>query len=379
MTTDMIKAFWKNHKEKIEVQHMEMESPLKRRYFFVSSSPFMNNRFITSFSDITTRKLAEIELRESYKRFATTFDYAPLPMTLSDPKDGAYRDVNRMFCQVSGYRREEALGKTSLELGLIQPADRKKLIGILETEGRVTDLELTLTAKDQRTVHCVYSGEILNFKNEQLLLSTAQDITARKQAETALRVSEERHRTILQTAMDGFWVTDMQGRLLEVNESYCRMSGYSAGELLTMHISDVEAFEEAADIVIHRDAVIIQGEDRFETRHRSKDGRIFEIEVSVQYRPDEGGRFVAFLRDITERKRVEAELNAAKNAAETANQAKTKFLTSMSHELRTPLNGILGYAQILKRDPKFPENYYLAIDTIERSGEHLLKLNRHLS
>ena len=77
------------------------------------------------------------------------------------------------------------------------------------------------------------------------------DITERKRAEEALRESEERHRTILQTAMDGFWLVDTQGRLLEVNETYCRMSGYSAQELLAMRISDLKAGEAPDDTAAH--------------------------------------------------------------------------------------------------------------------------------
>ena len=129
-----------------------------------------------------------------------------------------------------------------------------------------------------------------------------------ERTQEALRESEERHRTILQTAMDGFWLVDTQGRLLEVNEAYCRMSGYSAQELLAMRISDLEADETADDTAARIQKIMAQGEDRFESRHRRKDGSIFDVEVSVQYRPAEGGRFVAFLRDITERKRAEKAL-----------------------------------------------------------------------
>jgi PAS domain S-box-containing protein len=128
-------------------------------------------------------------------------------------------------------------------------------------------------------------------------------ITERRQAEEALQRSEERHRTILQTAMDGYWMTDMQRRLLEVNETYCRMSGYDTNELLSMRVSDLEVHKTAEYIAAHREKIMARGEDRFESRHRRKDGSIFDVEVSVQYRPGEGGRFVAFLRDITERKR----------------------------------------------------------------------------
>jgi len=124
------------------------------------------------------------------------------------------------------------------------------------------------------------------------------------QTEQALRQKEERHRTILCTAMDGFWMVDTQGRLLEVNETYCRMSGYSERELLGLSVPGLEAAESAGDIAARIQKVIAKGDDRFESRHRRKDGSIFDVEISVTYKPVEGGRFVAFLRDITERKRA---------------------------------------------------------------------------
>lgn len=130
------------------------------------------------------------------------------------------------------------------------------------------------------------------------------DISLLKQAELALRQSEERQRTILRTAMDGFWRADLQGRLVEVNDAYCRMSGYDVRELLRMRISDLEALETAGDTNARIQKIIWQGEDRFESRHRRKDGSIFDVEVSVQYQPAEGGWFVVFLRDITERKQA---------------------------------------------------------------------------
>jgi PAS domain S-box-containing protein len=142
----------------------------------------------------------------------------------------------------------------------------------------------------------------------QLVAVRAAGELERLDAEHALRVSEERHRTILQTAMDGFWLLDIQGRLLEVNDAYCRMSGHSAHELLAMRVSDLEAREMSEVTAGHIRKVIARGEDRFESRHRRKDGSVFDIEISVQYQPGEGGRLVGFLRDITERKHTELAL-----------------------------------------------------------------------
>jgi len=136
----------------------------------------------------------------------------------------------------------------------------------------------------------------------------AREVVERKRAEELLRASEQRHRIIIQTAMDGFWMVDMQGRLLQVNEAYCRMSGYSEQELLTMRISDLEAVENSSDVAEHIEKIMSQGEDRFESRHRRKDGSVFDIEVSAKFQPTEGGWFIGFNRDITQHRQAEKAL-----------------------------------------------------------------------
>ena len=129
-----------------------------------------------------------------------------------------------------------------------------------------------------------------------------------RQAEAALRESQKQLKTILRTAMDGFWLVNLEGRLLEVNEAYCRMSGYTEPELLTMRIADLDAVDQATDIADHINHIIQHGQDEFETRHRRKDGTLFTVDIKVQYQPMGTGCFAVFLRDITERKRAEEEL-----------------------------------------------------------------------
>lgn len=129
--------------------------------------------------------------------------------------------------------------------------------------------------------------------------------------EEAVRESDDWHRSILNRAMDGFWLADMQGTLLQVNEAYCRMSGYSEQELLTKHIHDLEAIESVDDVASHIQKIKENGEDRFETMHRRKDGSLYDVEMSVQYRAVDDGRLVVFLQDITERKQTEAALRSS--------------------------------------------------------------------
>lgn len=145
-----------------------------------------------------------------------------------------------------------------------------------------------------------------------------QLLSARQQALALVQASEEQYRTILQAAMDSFVLMDGQGQLLAVNDAYCRMSGYAAPELLTLRLADLDAGAAAAtDIVAQLQQFAGQGGGRFEFRHRRKDANSIDVEISVQYRTPEGGRFVCFLRDITDRKLAQAAVAASLHEKET--------------------------------------------------------------
>ncbi|MCF7814404.1 MAG: PAS domain S-box protein [Candidatus Cloacimonetes bacterium] len=126
-----------------------------------------------------------------------------------------------------------------------------------------------------------------------------------KQTEQAVKKSETKLRTILKTALNGFWIVNMQGDFVEVNDAYCQMSGYDKDELLTMNISDVEASESREDIKNHINRILENGSDRFKTRHRRKDGTEYYVEINIQHQPFDGGQFVCFLEDITKRMQAE--------------------------------------------------------------------------
>jgi len=187
--------------------------------------------------------------------------------------------------------------------------DRQSRIAALEAgaEGFLAKPldEIELVAQIRAMAKIKAANRHQRMEKEELVALVAErtrdlenELAERVQAEESLRESEERHRTILETALDGFWMTDAQGRLLQVNQAYSQMSGYSVQELLTMRISDLEALEADADVSARIQKIITQGSDRFETVHRRKDGSTFTTEVSTVFRPNEGGRFVAFLHDI---------------------------------------------------------------------------------
>jgi diguanylate cyclase (GGDEF)-like protein/PAS domain S-box-containing protein len=153
------------------------------------------------------------------------------------------------------------------------------------------------TTRDIQSGESIYEQAINYVPEYKRVRIYCRDITERKQMESALRQSEEEHRIIVQTALDGFWQIDTQGCFVQVNDAYCRMSGYSEQELLSMKISDLEAVELPEITAAHLQKVMAQGQDRFETRHRRKNGTVFDIAISVQYRDE---RLFAFLRDIDE-------------------------------------------------------------------------------
>ena len=128
----------------------------------------------------------------------------------------------------------------------------------------------------------------------------------------ALLLSEHRHRTILQTAMEGYWLCDVKGRLLDVNEAYCQMSGFSKPELLTMSVLDLVTNGTEATVATRIQRIMSAGAMRFGSGHRRKNGTIFDTEVSVAYWPAEGGRMAVFIRDVTEARRAAAAEIAAR-------------------------------------------------------------------
>ena len=117
--------------------------------------------------------------------------------------------------------------------------------------------------------------------------------------------AEIEYRTVIQASLDGFFSNDFSGRILDVNEALCQMLGYTREELLHMSITDIEAAESPEQTDLHIQEVFRTGRDRFQTRHRCRDGTLIDVEVSAQYVPEHGERFFAFIRDITGRRQAE--------------------------------------------------------------------------
>ncbi|NJC88070.1 MAG: PAS domain S-box protein [Desulfuromonas sp.] len=148
-------------------------------------------RWFGTCTDIEERKQSEEKLRYSEERFSKAFHCGPMMMTLSDFETGRYLEVNDVFTRVSGFDRDETIGRTTLELGWIDPENRQRLLAELKAKGRVEGWELKVTGKAGNTIWCQYFGELVPVSSGDILLSIALDITERKHAEEALALAKQ--------------------------------------------------------------------------------------------------------------------------------------------------------------------------------------------
>ncbi|MEI6335694.1 MAG: EAL domain-containing protein [Methylococcaceae bacterium] len=253
---------------------------------------------------------AQEDLAKAEARYFDLYELAPVGYFTVSEK-GNILQTNLAAANLLCMDRRELLKQLLFLLILNEDRDIYYLLckQLVEGEPRAGELRMVRNNNTPVWVHLAislhYDGDIPVFR---IVLS---DITRLKQVEDVLRKNEELNWSIIHTTMDGFWRFDSQGHLLDVNETYCRMSGYTREELLAMRISDLEAVETPEEVAAHIHYIKVQGHDRFESRHRHKDGRLFEVAISITYLPLQDSQFVIFMQDITERKQAEQKLQLA--------------------------------------------------------------------
>jgi diguanylate cyclase (GGDEF)-like protein/PAS domain S-box-containing protein len=222
--------------------------------------------------------------------------------------------VNAAFLNILGYgSSEEVIGKHIHELihyahqdGSPYPSHECRMYQAYQVKEAINVDNEVFWRKDGTSVAVEYWSHPIEEDGEVIgAVATFLDITERKKAEAILL----RNKVVIETAQDGFWMVDTHGHLLEVNQAYSKMSGYTKDELLTMHIQQLEVNEVSTDNVkAHISRIMAQGSDQFETRHRRKDGQEIDMEISVTFLA-ELQLFFVFCRDISERKKAEQEIH----------------------------------------------------------------------
>ncbi|NOY05350.1 MAG: PAS domain S-box protein, partial [Chlorobi bacterium] len=157
-------------------------------------------------------------MRESEERFRTAFHTSPDSININRLEDGLFVDINEGFSEITGYKREDVIGKTSVEINIWNNIkDREKVVNALKEQGFVNNYEATFRMKDGRTVTGLLSARVIMLDNVPHTLSITRNIEDLKQAELALKESEKRYRTFFQDDLTGDYISTVDGDLLECN------------------------------------------------------------------------------------------------------------------------------------------------------------------
>lgn len=227
----------------------------------------------SSVEDITARKRVEYSLQQSEDRLFKIFRSSPSAIIVSRVSNGTFIEMNEAACRIYGYPREELIGRTSLEMNIIDPEERRKLTDTLTTYGSLHDCELVIHSHSQGDRHVLYSVEILTIDNELCMLTSMIDITERKRAEEALRRSEQEFRTLAESMPQIVWITNPEGETIYFNQQWGSYTGlsleesYGEGWITPFHPDDKEKAWQA-----WHNAVTNNGTYSVECRIRRKDG-----------------------------------------------------------------------------------------------------------
>jgi len=238
--------------------------------------------------------------------------------TLPEGRPGRLVEVNEIACQRLGYTREELLRMTPADIDDPEygTADDPEFIRALHDNWQATIRRVHI-AKDGRRIPVEINTHLFTYAGKSAILGVARDISDRLQAETE-------YKSILETAQDGFWIVSARdGRFMDLNPAAHRMLGYAREEMLALGIPDVEAAQNPEEIARSIQAIMESPSRsaRFETRHRRKDGRVLNVDVSTQFLDVRGGIFVAFIRDITERLAAEKAIHESQERLALATHA----------------------------------------------------------
>ena len=256
-------------------------------------------------TDITKRKLAEEALRVSEEKHRLFFENSPIGISHYD-NQGLITDINDAMVKILGSSREKLIG---LDINDIPNKKfRNEIYKSLDGEiGYYEGEYISYTGSKTSTIKAI--GVPLSSDGSAIgCVGIIEDITERKNLETELKKREERFKKIINGSIDGFAITNMNGKIIEVNKAYCQLLGYTQNEILNMSLIDLEAAMTKEELNNKTLKIIETGGSRFETKNKNKNGNIIDVEVSVSFTPKSNGTFLVFIRDITDRKNSEKAL-----------------------------------------------------------------------
>ena len=262
--------------------------------------------------DITERMQREQRLASSEEKFVTLFQASPEPICVSRAPDGAFLEINPSFTQTFGWEPGELIGRNSLDVGFwVDPQQRKALAEKLVRERRLDNEVAQFRSKDGRELTCIISNRYIQVQGQRCLTTTFRDISERQHNEAALKASQEKFAKAFHSSPDAITITERDsGRYIEVNEGFCRLTGYRPEEVIGRSAKELNVWafpEERARMV---ELIINEGRAyHLEMHGQHRDGSVRLVEVSVE--PIELNDTPCLLlnaRDISELKAAQAQI-----------------------------------------------------------------------
>ncbi len=326
--------------------------------------------------NMTERRKIEEQVRKSEERYRSIFDNSQA-LICTHSLNGKIIEVNKAVVKTLGFATDQLIGSP---IHALLPESRRAefdeyYLESIRKQGKAEGI-MVATDKYGHDVYLLYQNFLVPSNSEQpYVIGFAQDITARINAEVALKKSEEKYRGIIENMNLGMVELSADNTVLYANNSFIEMSGYLSEELTGKKINELfftnENIDQATEAIIRR----VQGKsDAHEILVKNKQGEMKWWLVSGAPKIDIDGNNVGSLGiylDITPQKTMEIELRKAKNEAELSAYSKEIFLANMSHEIRTPMNAIIGIGRLLgKTGLAAQQKYYL--DIIENASGNLL-------
>ena len=326
--------------------------------------------------DVTVATRIEEALRKSEAQYRLLFESNPQAMWVYDLMTLKFLAVNNAAIRHYGYSRTEFLEMTIKD---IRPAeDVQLLFDCLEAGNPELHHagEWRHRKKDGTIINVEITSNRLNFAGRAAEFVLANDITERKKAETALRISEDRYRDLVDNSHELICTHDLEGKVLSVNPWAARVLGYSKESLIGMNIRDglLPEYREEFDNYLH--TVKTEGSARGVMKVRTATGetRLWEYYNTLRTEGVETPIVRGMAHDATERRQALQREKEARLEAEAANRVKDEFLSTLSHELRTPLTAIMGWSDLLLHDEVAPRKRRQAIETIARNANSQCEL-----
>ena len=342
----------------------QMKEKEKREEELVILNTVLNNQ-------ISMRNKSDLALKESNEKFSKAFQSSTYIITISRLDDGGYIEVNDSFVSISGFTRKEALSNTEIGINIwVDKEERNSVISALLSGKDVEGKEFHFRKKNGGIITGLTSAKIIYINKQPYMISSVDDITERKKAESLLRESEQKSMSIMENSADAIFITNQHGKYIYTNKEVSVLLGYTAEEMKSKTIAELTDQNKHEEIFQIFNQVLNEGKSYTEIELLKKDGNYISTDLNAVLLPD--GTVYGSCRDITERKQAENELIKAKEKAEESDRLKSAFLTNMSHEIRTPMNGILGFAELLKEPNISGDDLHDFIQTIQISGARML-------